>query len=233
MLYTVALVYKTMYARANRPHPLKGVEMTEWLVGTIDLERQEGIVRGMFQNKWNISLSCRIKENGTVVIRSMEIKAADVRKTPEDGLSVAVLSSENFQTFLNDGLKVFKEEVKWLEDESDYLAIQYSIQQFQWESNGPKPFDSYMYAAVGFMYLKFIQEGIDQPVMELARFMKCERATASARLAKARNLGFLTSNKTGSSGGALTAEGKKILNQGGGEKNAKESKPNTRRVKKK
>ena len=135
--------------------------------------------------------------------------APDILIEVSDGGAILTRKTEEVTVLIIDHDEI--QFMKWDEADND-LAIQHAIQDFQWKKLGSKQIDSFMYASVGYMYLKFIQERKKHPVMQLAKFMNCPRATASARLAKARALGFLTSNNVGSFGGNLTAKGKTILN---------------------
>lgn len=81
----------------------------------------------------------------------------------------------------------------------------------EWTSYGPIQIPDLNYAALAWKYEKFINLGLNQPIAELSKFMNCDRATISTRVAEARNRGVLSKPKRGSFGGQLTAKGKKAL----------------------
>ena len=67
------------------------------------------------------------------------------------------------------------------------------------------------YAALAWMYEKYVLTGNGQPIAELSKYMNSDRPTISTRVAEARNRGLLSKPKHGTFGGQLTAKGKKAL----------------------
>ena len=53
----------------------------------------------------------------------------------------------------------------------------------------------------------------DNPITALAKFMNCEKSTASSRVMEARARGLLTKPKAGTFGGKLTAKCKEVIRE--------------------
>jgi len=80
-----------------------------------------------------------------------------------------------------------------------------------WTILGNQGFPDSKYAAVAYMYVKFVSQGLENPVTSLADFLECDKNTASSRVMEARSRGLLTKPKAGTFGGRLTAKAEKIL----------------------
>lgn len=80
-----------------------------------------------------------------------------------------------------------------------------------WTLTGAAGFDDKKYAAVAYFYVEEIMLGNDQPITYLSELMKCDRETASSRVAEARLRGLLTKPKRGNVGGVLTKAGLRAL----------------------
>ena len=80
-----------------------------------------------------------------------------------------------------------------------------------WTQLGPAGFPDEKYAAIAWKYEKFLILGLENPVSELAEFIKSDKTTTSGRVLEARKRGLLTTPKKGSFGGKLTDKGKKLL----------------------
>jgi len=96
-----------------------------------------------------------------------------------------------------------------------------------WTAMGPTQIPDLQYAALAWLYQKYVLTGNGQPIAEISKFMNSDRATTSTRVAEARNRGLLSKPKHGAFGGKLTTKAEKLLQQStkkGKERNAKKGK---------
>ena len=83
-----------------------------------------------------------------------------------------------------------------------------------WTPLGPQGFPDEKYAAVAYMYVKFVREGLESPIAALAGYWgDVDKNTVSSRVMEARARGLLTTPKAGTYGGKLTAKAEKLLPQ--------------------
>ena len=97
-----------------------------------------------------------------------------------------------------------------IEDEV-FWEIDLENQLRDWTALGPQGFPDEKYAAVAYMYMKFVREGLENPISALAEFMNCEKNTASSRVMEARARGLLSKPKVGTYGGKLTSKYEQII----------------------
>ena len=95
--------------------------------------------------------------------------------------------------------------------EKEFAKDGIKIERTYYKSMGPVQIPDVQYAALAWMYEKFVLTGNGQPIAELSKYMDSDRATTSTRVAEARNRGLLSKPKHGAFGGQLTAKGKKTL----------------------
>lgn len=81
-----------------------------------------------------------------------------------------------------------------------------------WTLLGNEGFPDRKYAAVAFKYCQFVSQALENPITQLAEFMKCDKNTAASRVLESRRRGLLTAPKSGTYGGKLTAKAEKLLN---------------------
>ena len=80
-----------------------------------------------------------------------------------------------------------------------------------WSLLGNQGFPDSKYAEVAFMYLKFVSQGLENPVSALAEGFGGDKNNWSSRVLEARNRGLLTKPKSGNFGGKLTIKAEKLL----------------------
>ena len=80
-----------------------------------------------------------------------------------------------------------------------------------WTTLGSQGFPDSKYAAVAYMYVKFVRQGLENPITALAESLGCDKNTASGRVVEARSRGLLTKPKVGNFGGRLTVKSEKLL----------------------
>jgi hypothetical protein len=149
--------------------------------------------------------------SGNPVISLLQISFPRGRDIPQGGISATLLRELTIGELLT----------LWF-SEASRAFLSNRDEKFIWEylhlSGGPsgrKGLPPTYYACLSYMYVKQCELTPGNPTSEIAQRLQVSPKTISTRLAQARKIGVLTGRKDGSSvtraGGALTAEGKKII----------------------
>lgn len=167
-------------------------------------------MRADFANGWRIEATGGLDPNGKPVVNSMsfleiapgtlEVTTNLLREMPSGRiLSELRQTAAEWADRTNQALEHYSE--------SDWLDL---CRAPRWPGRGYET-PGITFAAMAFTYLRFVTEGNTKPVEALAEHMDCSRATASARLAQARNGGFLDKPGERNRGGRLTAKSERLL----------------------
>jgi len=104
--------------------------------------------------------------------------------------------------------------VEWADiiDEA-YTEIDIDIELADWTAQGPDGFPDKKYAALAYLYVKFIKEGLENPIAAISEKFGADwdKNTWANRIVEARNRELLTKPKAGRVGGKLTPKAEKAL----------------------
>jgi hypothetical protein len=158
-------------------------------------------------------LTVTLQENvdGILVCSGLNIQLIDKERAPDVPINSRFFQLLGFGQILNEVRDAY---VYWGETLSEiYFEIDIEREIKNWNALGPIGFPDEKYAALAYMYTKFVREGLENPVTALAEFMGCEKNTASSRVMEARNRGLLTKPKLGTFGGKLTSKAELLLSK--------------------
>jgi hypothetical protein len=148
-------------------------------------------------------------EDGVLECLSFLLYWPDTKVLPTNAITSRTFQLLGFGRLLTSARKAY---AAWGEVVSEaYEEIEVEKLLRDWTAMGPTQIPDIQYAALAWLYQKFVLNGNGQPIAEISRFMKSDRATTSARVAEARNRGLLSKPKHGAFGGRLTAKGEKLL----------------------
>ena len=103
---------------------------------------------------------------------------------------------------------------EWAEIISDsYTEDDAAREISDWTAQGPEGFPDIKYAALAYVYVHFVRQGLENPIAVIAENFgpQWDRSTWSNRIVETRNRGLLTKPKVGSYGGRLTSKAEKLL----------------------
>ena len=82
-----------------------------------------------------------------------------------------------------------------------------------WTAQGPDGFPDKKYAALAYLYVKFVKEGLENPIAAITETFGTDwdKNTWANRIVEARNRKLLTKPKAGRVGGKLTPKAEKVL----------------------
>lgn len=159
---------------------------------------------------YSIAITMQENEDGVLVCSGLNIQYLEKAKTaPPNPINSRYFQLLGFGEIL---ASVRKHYIEWGEElHSIYLDIDIENQVKDWTLQGPQGFSDEKYAAVSYLYVKFVRQGLENPITALAEFWNCDKNTASSRVLEARNRGLLTKPVAGTFGGKLTAKSEKLL----------------------
>jgi len=159
---------------------------------------------------YEIQLTLQENVDEVIVCSGISIQFLD----NQNGVPSNPISSRYFQLLgLGEAITTAREAYRYWAGVLDEIYTEMDIERElkDWTALGNQGFPDSKYAAVAYMYVKFVRQGLENPVTELAEFLKCDKNTASSRVMEARVRKLLTKPKTGTFGGHLTSEAEKIL----------------------
>ena len=151
--------------------------------------------------------------NGNAAVVQISLDFPKSKKIPTGGISAAILREISinklietwFETSLVTTLSNKEETILW-----KFLTKEHP-------SSGRSGLPEEFYAAIAYFYVRYCQQYPSSPNSELAKKLGVSTKTLSTRLAQARRLEVLTSNRrqrpTGRAGGELTPAAKKLIHQ--------------------
>ncbi len=179
---------------------------------------------------YEISITLQENVDGVLVCSGLNIQHIDKNVAPDVPINSRFFQLLGFGEILNE---VREEYVNWGETLSEiYFEMDIERDLKEWTAQGPSGFPDEKYAALAYLYTKFVRDGLENPITALAEFMNCEKNTASSRVMEARYRGLLSKPKVGTFGGRLTTKCENLLakhyKQDEGGKNAKKGKSKSR-----
>lgn len=148
-------------------------------------------------------------EDGVLECHSFLLYWPETKVLPTNAITSRTFQLLGFGRLLSSARKAYS---AWGEVVSEaYEEIEIEKLLKDWTAMGPTQIPDIQYAALAWLYQKYVLKGNGQPIAEISRFMNSDRATTSTRVAEARNRGLLSKPKHGAFGGRLTAKGEKLL----------------------
>jgi hypothetical protein len=164
-------------------------------------------------------------EDGVLECHSFLLYWPETKVLPTNSITSRTFQLLGFGRLLTSARKAY---VVWGEVVGEvYEEIEVERLLKDWTAMGPNQIPDVQYAALAWLYQKYVLTGNGQPIAEISKFMNSDRATTSTRVAEARNRGLLSKPRHGAFGGKLTAKAEKLLqlsSKKGKDKNAKKSK---------
>lgn len=161
---------------------------------------------------YQLTLTLQENEDGALICSGLNLQFSEAKerapKTP--------INSRYFQLLgLGDALTTARETyADWadiLDEVYSEMEIEKSLQD--WTLLGSQGFPDTKYAEVAYMYLKYVRQGLENPIAVLAETYGGDKNTWSSRVLEARTRGLLTKPKLGTFGGKLTSRAEKLLPQ--------------------
>ena len=156
-----------------------------------------------------ISVTLQSNVDGVLVCSGVNIQYKDKSSSPNIPINSRFFQLLGFGEILNEVREYYIEFGNILDEV--YREIDLENQLKDWTALGPQGFPDEKYAAVAYMYMKFVREGLENPITALAEFMNCEKNTASSRVMEARARGLLSKPKVGTYGGKLTSKYEDVI----------------------
>lgn len=148
-------------------------------------------------------------EDGVLECNSFSLHWPETKVLPTNAITSRTFQLLGFGRLLTSARKAY---VVWGEIVSEvYEEIEVEKLLKEWTAMGPIQIPDVQYAALAWMYEKYVLTGNGQPIAELSKYMNSDRPTTSTRVAEARNRNLLSKPKHGTFGGQLTPKGKKAL----------------------
>lgn len=156
-----------------------------------------------------ISVTLQANVDGVLICSGANIQYKDKSSAPSIPINSRFYQLLGFGEILNE-VRGYYIEFANIEDKV-FWEIDLENQLKDWTALGPQGFPDEKYAAVAYMYMKFVREGLENPITALAEFMDCTKNTASSRVMEARARGLLSKPKVGTYGGKLTSKYEQIV----------------------
>lgn len=148
-------------------------------------------------------------EDGILECHSFSLHWPDAKVLPTNAITSRTFQLLGFGRLLTSARKAYAVWGVVVSEVYEEMEVEKLLKE--WTALGPVQIPDAQYAALAWMYEKYVLTGNGQPIAELSKFMDSDRATTSSRVAEARNRGLLSKPKHGTFGGQLTAKGKKVL----------------------
>ena len=148
-------------------------------------------------------------EDGILECHSFALHWPDTKVLPANAITSRTFQLLGFGRLLTSARKAYAVWGVVVSEVYEEMEVEKHLKE--WTAMGPIQIPDVQYAALAWMYEKYVLTGNGQPIAELSRYMNSDRATISTRVAEARNRGLLSKPKHGTFGGQLTVKGKKAL----------------------
>ena len=148
-------------------------------------------------------------EDGILECHSFSLHWPEAKILPTNAITSRTFQLLGFGRLLTSARKAYPEWGDVVTEVYEEIEVEKLLKD--WTAMGPVQIPDVQYAALAWMYEKYVLTGNGQPIAELSKFMNSDRATTSTRVAEARNRGLLSKPKHGAFGGQLTTKGKKAL----------------------
>jgi len=162
------------------------------------------------EDGYSIAVTLQDNEDGVLVCSGLNIQFTEkATKAPLNPINSRYFQLLGLGEILS---SVRKHYLEWGEELNlIYTEIDIENTIKDWTGLGPQGFPDEKYAGVAYMYVKFVRQGLENPITALADYWHCDKNTASSRVLEARNRGLLTKPVAGTFGGKLTPRAEKLL----------------------
>ena len=159
---------------------------------------------------YQISLTLQRNEDGVIVCSGISIKyLKNEEHAPSNPINSRYFQLLGLGSVLSSAREAYGGWADILNEVYSEMGIERSLQD--WTPLGNQGFPDEKYAAVAYMYVKFVRQGLENPITALAENYKWDKNTASSRVMEARARDLLTKPKVGTFGGRLTKKAELLL----------------------
>ncbi len=166
------------------------------------------------QTKDGFEIAITLQENvdGVLVCSGLDIQFLKKNlSSPVNPINSRYFQLLGFGEILASARKAYVEWSEILDEVYTEMDIEREIED--WTAQGPEGFPDKKYAALAYLYVKFIKEGLENPIAAIAEKFGTDwdKNTWANRIVEARNRNLLTKPKAGRVGGKLTSKAEKAL----------------------
>jgi len=159
---------------------------------------------------YQISLTLQRNEDGVIVCSGISVKYLKNKDhAPSNPINSRYFQLLGLGSVLSSAREAYAGWADILNEVYSEMEIERSLED--WTPLGNQGFPDEKYAAVAYMYVKFVRQGLENPVTALAENFKWDKNTASSRVMEARARDLLTKPKVGTFGGRLTKKAELLL----------------------
>ena len=164
----------------------------------------------LLDDGYEIELTLQPNDDGVIVCSGISIQFLESKsKAPRVSINSRYFQLLGLGEALSTAREAYSEWAGIIEGVYNEMEIEASLKD--WSLLGNQGFPDTKYAEVAYMYLKFVSQGLENPVSALADSFGGDKNTWSSRVLEARNRGLLTKPKSGNFGGKLTIKSEKLL----------------------
>ena len=161
---------------------------------------------------YEIAITLQENVDGVLVCSGLDIQFLKKNlSSPANPINSRYFQLLGFGEILASARKAYVEWAEILDEVYTEMDIEREIKD--WTAQGPEGFPDKKYAALAYLYVKFIKEGLENPIAAIAEKFDSDwdKNTWANRIVEARNRELLTKPKAGRVGGKLTPKAEKAL----------------------
>ena len=154
---------------------------------------------------YEIAITLQENIDGVLVCSGLDIQFLKKElSSPANPINSRYFQLLGFGEILATARKAYVEWADILDEVYTEMDIEREIED--WTAQGPEGFPDKKYAALAYLYVKFIKEGLENPIAAIAEKFGADwdKNTWANRIVEARNRELLTKPKAGRVGGKLT-----------------------------
>ncbi len=161
---------------------------------------------------YEIAITLQENVDGVLVCSGLDIQFLKKKlSSPANPINSRYFQLLGFGEILASARKAYVEWAEILDEVYTEMDIEREIED--WTAQGPEGFSDKKYAALAYLYVKFIKKGLENPIAAIAEKFgpQWDKNTWANRIVEARNRKLLTKPKAGRVGGKLTPKAEKVL----------------------
>ena len=164
------------------------------------------------EDGYEIAITLQENVDGVLVCSGLDIQF--IKKnlgSPANPINSRYFQLLGFGEILASARKAYVEWAEILDEVYTEMDIEREIED--WTAQGPDGFPDKKYAALAYLYVKFVKEGLENPIAAITETFGTDwdKNTWANRIVEARNRKLLTKPKAGRVGGKLTPKAEKVL----------------------
>lgn len=157
-----------------------------------------------------MTLTLQENEDGVIVCSGISLQYLNAgNSAPSNPINSRYFQLLGLGEALTTARDTYAEWANILDEVYSEMDIERSLND--WTLLGNQGFPDSKYAEVAYMYLKYVSQGLENPITVLADTFGGDKNTWSSRVLEARTRALLTKPKVGTYGGKLTAKAEKLL----------------------